>query len=70
MQGRPFYFFRQGGQIGLSYDSQQLLLEYNDIPHYGCCSAGELNPVSAQKMVAFFAQRDGTWYYVEIGVFE
>lgn len=69
MRGKPFYFFKEDGQIGISYDNQTALLEYEFIPHYGCCSASELNPISAQNMVAFFAQRDGIWYYVEIGAY-
>ena len=40
------------------------------IPHCVCCSAADLNPVRAENMVAFFGLRDGTWYYVEMGVYE
>ena len=70
MHGKPFYFFRKEGRIGFVYDVQEVLLEYTQVPHYECCSGAELNPVSAENMVAFFAQRDGKWYYVEIGAFE
>jgi|GEM_PF-670931 len=68
--GRPFYFFKQDGKIGFTYDGQVVMAGYDDIPHYLCCSPGELNPVVAKNMVAFFAQRDQVWYYVEIGVYE
>jgi hypothetical protein len=70
MKGKPFYFFKRDGQIGISYDNQEVQLGYTQIPHYQCCSAAELNPKRAQNMVAFFAQRDGKWYYVEIGVYK
>ena len=70
MAGRPFYFFRQDGMIGFSYDGQVVQAGYDEIPHYGCCSAGAFNPLMAANMVAFFAQRNGVWYYVEIGVYK
>jgi hypothetical protein len=70
MHGRPFYFFKRDGKIGFSYDGEDVAAAYDEIPHYGCCSASELNPRSAQNMVAFFARRDRAWYYVEIGVFD
>ena len=69
LQGEPFYFFKKGGTIGAVYAGQEIQLRYNEVPHYGCCSPAELNPISAENMLAFFAQRDGRWYYVEIGVF-
>ena len=70
MKGKPFYFFKRDGQIGISYDNQEVQLGYTQIPHYQCCSAAELNPKSTQNQVAFFAQRDREWYYVEIGVYK
>jgi hypothetical protein len=70
MRGKPFYFFQEEGQIGFVYDGQEYFLGYTQIPHEACCSGAELNPISAENMVAFYAQRDGKWYYVEIGVFE
>jgi hypothetical protein len=27
---------------------------YSQIPHFECCSGAELNPISAENMVAFF----------------
>lgn len=70
MGGKPFYFFKVGDKIGISYDDQVMSLEYDFVPHYNCCSGAELNPRSTGNMVSFFAQRNGTWYYVEIGIFE
>ena len=73
MRGKPFYFFKKQGRLGVSYDHREIPLGYTQILHYGCCSASALNPRSAENMVAFFARR-GTvrpvWHYVEIGVFE
>ena len=67
LRGQPFYFFRKDGKIGAAYAGQPVLLDYDSIPHYGCCSAGELNPRRSGSMVWFFAEREGAWYYVEIG---
>lgn len=69
LNGRPFYFFKKDGKIGISYDGQTSELGYDEIPHYGCCSAAEMNPQPAKDMVSFFAKENGTWYYVEIGAF-
>jgi hypothetical protein len=70
IKGRPFYFFKKDGLIGISYNEEATSLEYTAIPHYGCCSAAAFNPRSAENMVAFFASRGEVEYYVEIGVFE
>jgi hypothetical protein len=70
MKDKPFYFFKKRGQLGISYNRQEIALGYTQVPHYWCCSAAALNPRNAENMVAFFAQRGGVWYYVEIGVFE
>lgn len=70
LAGKPFYFFERAGQLGYAYDGQEKELDYDDIPHYRCCSETALNPLQAQDMVAFFAQRGEEWYYVELGVFD
>jgi hypothetical protein len=69
MHGKPFYFFKQNGTIGVSYDNVAVPLGYDEILHYSCCSGATLNPRVAQNMVAFFARKGIPWYYVEIGVF-
>jgi hypothetical protein len=69
MSGKPFYFVMKDGQIGISYDGQEVLLGYVEIPHYYCCEPSMLNPDASQNMVSFFARRGSNWYYVEIGVF-
>ena len=67
LHGKPFYFFRKDGKIGAVYAGQPVVLGYDSLPHYGCCSAGELNPRRSGSMIWFFAEREGAWYYVEIG---
>ncbi|MGB9800785.1 MAG: hypothetical protein ACPLUL_11900 [Thermanaerothrix sp.] len=69
LNGKPFYFFQKSGWIGICYHDQEIPLRYDEIPHYRCCSAAELNPVHAAQMVAFFARRGEQWYYVEAGLF-
>lgn len=69
MHGRPFYFFRKDARLGFYYNDHEVLAGYDEIPHYGCCSEAEVNARQAENMVAFFARRDRTWYYVEVGVF-
>ena len=66
---RPFYFYKRNGKIGVSYDGREIPLGYDLVPHYGCCSGGQLNPRMAQNIVAFFGVRGEQWNYVEIGVF-
>lgn len=70
MNNKPFYFYEKDGQIGISLDDREIMLGFQKIPHYGCCSAGILNPNQAKNMVSFFMEKDDTWYYVEIGVYE
>lgn len=69
LKGKPFYFFKKDGKIGISYDGQTNELGYDEVLHYGCCSAAEMNPQPAKDMVSFFAKENGTWYYVEIEAF-
>ncbi len=70
MNGRPFYFFQRDDGVGFNYDGQEVLAGYDLLPRYGCCSESEINARQAQNMVAFFARRNQTWYYVEIGAFD
>jgi hypothetical protein len=70
LHGRPFYFFRTVNGIRLSYDGADVAATYDEVPHYWCCSAAALNPIHAEDMLAFFARRAETWYYVEAGTFK
>jgi hypothetical protein len=67
INGAPFYFFKKDGKIGASYDGRPIALDYDEIPHYGCCSAGALNPGYAPDMIWYYARLGETWYYVELG---
>jgi hypothetical protein len=66
MGGRPFYFFSRRGGIGYSYSGRESAPAFDEVPHYGCCSVAELNPRQARDMVAFFARKGESWYYVEV----
>ncbi len=64
--GKPFHFYQKDNRVHVSYDNQDLPLEYDTIPHYNCCSAAELNPRSGPNWIGFFGRREKTWYYAEI----
>ena len=70
LAGKPFFFFGRYGHTGYSYDGQETVLTYDEIPHYRCCGESQLNPLQARNMVAFFATREKEWYYVELGDFK
>ena len=67
--GKPFYFFSQGGQVRLSYPGETLPYTYDDVVHYQCCGPAAFNPRYNEVMIWFHALRDGTWHYVEAGVY-
>ena len=64
---KPFYFFRKGPRVGISYDGKILPIWYDDVYYYGCCGYAALNPYRTKYMVDFFALRDNLWRRVEIG---
>jgi hypothetical protein len=63
--GHPFYFYQKDGKIGISFDDVETDREYDEIPHYRCCSSAMLNPRISMNMTWFFAKRGPNWYYVE-----
>jgi hypothetical protein len=63
--GHPFYFYQRNEKIGISFDGKRISREYDEIPHYNCCSPALLNPRSSMNMIWFFAKRGPNWYYVE-----
>jgi hypothetical protein len=65
--GKLFYLYERDGKIDAWYDGQLIPLGYDEVPHYACCSAGEMNPYRGQDVASFFAMRQGTWYLVQIG---
>jgi hypothetical protein len=68
LNGQPFYFFRRGEWIGISYAGQALPLAYEDVYHGGCCGYALYNPRGNERLVGFFALREGQWYHVMVGV--
>lgn len=70
LNGQPFYFFRRGEWVGISYAGQVLPLAYEDVYHGGCCGYGIFNPWGNEQLVGFFALREGQWYHVMVGVME
>lgn len=66
---KPFYFYKKDGKFRASYDGQDMVVEYDEVPHYLCCSAGGINPIKSENMVSFFGKKEDKWYYVEIGSF-
>ena len=65
LDNRPFYFFQKNGKIGISFDRREIAKDYDEIPHYSCCSPALLNPGISMNMIWFFAKRGDNWYYVE-----
>ena len=65
--GKPFYFFRQDGKVQISYGGEILPLNYDNVPHYACCEPAMFNAEGNNHMAWFYALKDHTWYYVEIG---
>ena len=61
---KPFYFFRKGPRVGISYDDQFLDVNYEEIIHGYCCGLGLNNPMLLENTIRFFGKRDGVWYYV------
>ena len=70
LDGKPFFFFSKDGVLGYSFDGRETTLGYHEIPHYLCCSASAINPLAAEKMVAFYATYAEQFFYVEMGSFE
>ena len=65
MNGKPFYFFRQNGETIISFDGQPLPNPYQLVIHKPmCCSGGMVNMTLGNNGLAFYALRDGFWYYV------
>jgi hypothetical protein len=69
LHGSPFYFFAQDGQVRLSYAGQTLPYIYEDVVHDKCCEPAAFNPGRNEDMLWFHALQDGTWHYVEAGVY-
>lgn len=69
LNGKPFYYFRKGPQVGISYDGQVLPVSFEEIIHYRCCEPAMFNNGGNEDMAWFYGLREGKWYYVEVGVY-
>lgn len=70
IQGKPFFFFVSDGKTGIFYDGKIWPAQYDTVFHSGCCSAAVANPGGNDTMVWFYAQSQGWWEYVELGIFD
>ena len=70
LQGRPLFFFKKNGQIRISYSGETLPLAYDEVVHHQCCEPAAFNIRSNEHMLWFYALKEGTWYYVEIGAYD
>lgn len=70
IQGESFFFFEQNGQVRISYGGQTLPNAYDRVFHNQCCEAAIHNVERLADSVLFHALWDGTWYFVEAGVFD
>ena len=70
IRGEPFYFFEQDGLVRISYGGEILPNTYDQVFHNQCCEASIHNPLNLGDSVLFHALRDGTWYFVEAGVYD
>ena len=69
VSGKPFYFYVRDGVYGYVYNGIETTLDYTDISHYGCCSAGVANPRGSEDRVVIFASRGDQRFLVMIGDF-
>ncbi|MDF2630865.1 MAG: hypothetical protein K0R39_4696, partial [Symbiobacteriaceae bacterium] len=70
IDGKPFYFYRIGEKVGISYDGRHQGAQYDEVMHYMCCEPAAFNPMGNGTMLWFHARRGETWYYVEAGVYK
>ncbi len=70
--GQPFFFFtkEEGGTVGVSYGLQELPQTYEQVPHYQCCEPAGFNPAFSPDMTWFYGLKEGSWYYVSMGVYQ
>jgi hypothetical protein len=70
VHGELFYFFEQDGRVHVSYGGETLPQTYAEVAHNLCCEPAVCNVQTYADMVAFYARKEGTWFYVEMGVYD
>jgi hypothetical protein len=70
LDGKPFFLFLKEGLVGVYYDGQTWPGLFESVVHGACCEAGIANPGNAAALTWFYAQQQGWWHYVELGLFE
>ena len=70
IEGQPFYFFEQRGKVRMSYGGQTLPHVYDQVFHNQCCEAAIHNVETLGDVILFHALWNGTWYFVEVGVYD
>ena len=68
LNGKPFAFILKEGQVHAWYEGKIYPLGYEKIVHDQCCEAGMFNIGHNEKMLWFYAYRQGNWRYVEMGL--
>jgi hypothetical protein len=66
--GQPFFFFRKGPRVGISYAGQFLAVYYHEVMHGYCCGLALNNPMIIENTIRFLGEREGVWYYVVIEI--
>jgi hypothetical protein len=70
IHGQPFYFFEQEDKVRISYGGRTLPFVYDQVFHNKCCEAAIHNVETLGDLVLFHALWNGTWYFVEAGVYD
>jgi hypothetical protein len=70
IRGLPFYFFEQQDKVHISYNGQTLPNVYDQVFHNQCCERAIHNVESLGDVVLFHALWNGTWCFVEAGIYD
>ncbi len=70
--GQPFYFYIEApnGEVHVSYAGTDLVQNYQEVIHYACCEPAAFNPQFNEHLITFYGRKNGTWTYVQMGVFD
>jgi len=70
LHGWPLYFFEQDGRGCISYGDRTMQPTYDEVRHNLCCEPALFNVRNYPDLVAFYARKGDTWFYVEMGVYD